>query len=55
MARRFYGNKTGVLDWYTTCGKSVTAEAGEFERMFTNTKAHNIVRILKTNQDNKNL
>ena len=30
MAKRFYGKKAGVPDWYTTYGKSATAEAGEF-------------------------
>ena len=45
----FYGNKTGVPDWYTTYGKSGTAAAGEFELMFTNTEVHKIVRISKTN------
>ena len=55
MARRFYGNKAGVPDQYTTYGKSATAGAGEFELMFTNTEVHKIVRISKTNQDNSNL
>ena len=30
----FYGNKTGVPDWYINYGKSAIAEAGEFELMF---------------------
>ena len=52
---RFYGNKASVPDWYTTYGKSATAETGEFELMFTNTEVDKIVRISKTNQDNPNL
>ena len=55
MARRFCGNKAGVPDQYTTCGKSATAEACEFELMFTNTEVHKIVRISKTNRDNSKL
>ena len=51
----FYGNKTDVLDWYTTYGKSAIAAAGEFELMFANTEVHKIVRTAKTNQDNLNL
>ena len=51
----FYGNKTGVPDWYTTYGKSAIASAGEFELMFTDTEIHKIVRISKSNQDNPNL
>ena len=51
----FCGNKTGVPEWYTTYGKSAIAAAGEFESMFTNTEVHKIVRIPKTNQDNRNM
>ena len=51
----FYGNIIGVPDWYTTYGKAAIATTGEFERMLANTEVHKIVRISKTNQDNRNL
>ena len=51
-----YGNNVSIKSLIPeNYGKSAIASAGDFELMFTNTEVHNIVRVLKTDQDNPNL